>query len=172
VFILEPIVYSDSRGFFMETFHQQKINDLGIRYTFVQDNQSLSLKGTLRGLHYQIAHVQGKLMRVIRGSIYDVAVDLRKSSPTFGKWVGVELSAENKRQLWIPPCFAHGFYVLSEQAEVLYKTTDYYDAKAERCILWNDGDLKIDWPLTTEVSLLLSEKDKQGVAFKGAEVFD
>jgi dTDP-4-dehydrorhamnose 3,5-epimerase len=172
VFIIEPAVFVDARGFFMETFHQQKMNDLGITHTFVQDNQSLSSKGTLRGLHYQITHVQGKLVRAIRGTIYDVAVDLRKSSTTFGKWFGVELSAENKKQLWIPPCFAHGFYVLSDQAEVLYKTTDYYDAQAERCILWNDPDLNIEWPLSPEIPLLLSEKDQKGISLRNAEVFD
>jgi dTDP-4-dehydrorhamnose 3,5-epimerase len=172
VFVIEPAVFPDARGFFMEAFHQQKFNELGISHTFVQDNQSLSAKGTLRGLHYQVSHIQGKLVRVIRGAIYDVAVDLRKSSETFGKWFGVELSAENKKQLWIPPCFAHGFYVLSDQAEVLYKTTDYYDAKGERCIFWNDPDLGIAWPLSPDISLLLSEKDQDAVPFKQAEVFD
>ncbi|MGV8026736.1 MAG: dTDP-4-dehydrorhamnose 3,5-epimerase [Anaerolineaceae bacterium] len=171
VFVIEPVVFKDARGFFMEAFHQQKINEFGIPYTFVQDNQSLSTKGTLRGLHYQVSHIQGKLMRVLRGAIYDVAVDLRKSSATFGKWAGIELSAENKKQLWIPPCFAHGFYVLSDQAEVLYKTTDYYDAGGERCILWNDPDLGITWPLDPDVPLLLSNKDQKGVSFKQAEVF-
>lgn len=172
VLVIEPVVFEDDRGFFMEAFHQQKFNELGIQYTFVQDNQSLSAKGTLRGLHYQVAHIQGKLVRVIRGEIYDVAVDLRKSSDTFGKWFGIELSAENKKQLWIPPCFAHGFYVLSDQAEVLYKTTDYYDAEAERCIIWNDPDLDITWPLSANAPLLLSKKDQNGASFKEAEVFD
>jgi dTDP-4-dehydrorhamnose 3,5-epimerase len=172
VLVVQPDVFEDGRGFFMEAFHQQKFNEFGIPYTFVQDNQSLSAKGTLRGLHYQVSHIQGKLMRVLRGAIFDVAVDLRKSSDTFGKWFGIRLSAENKKQLWIPPCFAHGFYVLSEQAEVLYKTTDYYDAQAERCIIWNDPDLGIAWPLSTDIPLLLSNKDQKGVSFKQAEVFD
>lgn len=172
VIVVEPFVYQDDRGYFMETFHKQQYSEIGISYDFVQDNQSLSSGGTLRGLHYQVAHIQGKLVRVIRGEIYDVAVDLRKSSDTFGKWFGIELSAENKKQLWIPPCFAHGFYVLSDQAEVLYKTTDYYDAEAERCIIWNDPDLDITWPLSANAPLLLSKKDQNGASFKEAEVFD
>jgi len=172
VLVVQPDVFEDGRGFFLEAFHQQRYRDAGIQDTFVQDNQSLSTNGTLRGLHYQVTHIQGKLMRVLRGAIYDVAVDLRKGSATFGKWAGIELSAENKKQLWIPPCFAHGFYVLSDQAEVLYKTTDYYDAEGERCILWNDPDLGITWPLVPDAPLLLSNKDQKGVSFKQAEVFE
>ena len=172
VLVIEPTVFEDKRGFFMEAFHHQRYADAGIHDDFVQDNQSLSIKGTLRGLHYQVAHVQGKLVRVLMGSIFDVAVDLRKSSPTFGKWIGVELSAKKKNQFWVPPCFAHGFYVLSEQAEVLYKTTDYYDPQAERCIMWNDPDIGIEWPIYPQSPLLLSPKDQDGVDFKQAEVFE
>lgn len=170
--VIEPDVFADGRGFFMEAFHQQRYADAGIRYSFVQDNQSLSTRGTLRGLHYQINHVQGKLVRALQGTIFDVAVDLRKSSSTFGKWAGIELSTENKKQFWIPPCFAHGFYVLSGQAEVLYKTTAYYDPQAERCIIWDDPELGIAWQLLPEVPLLLSKKDQNGVPFRQAEVFE
>ncbi len=172
VLVIEPTVFEDQRGFFMEAYHFQRYAEAGISTVFVQDNQSLSIKGTLRGLHYQVAHVQGKLVRAVRGSIFDVAVDLRRSSPSFGKWVGVELSAENKNQLWVPPCFAHGFYVLSDQAEVLYKTSDYYDPQAERCIMWNDPDIGIEWPIDPQAPLLLSSKDQAGVNFKQAEVFE
>lgn len=172
VLVIEPTVFEDQRGFFMEAYHFQRYAEAGISTVFVQDNQSLSIKGTLRGLHYQVAHVQGKLVRAVRGSIFDVAVDLRHSSPFFGKWVGVELSAENKNQLWVPPYFAHGFYVLSEQAEVLYKTTDYYDPQAERCIIWNDPDIGIEWPIDLQAPLLFSSKDQAGVDFKQAEVFE
>jgi dTDP-4-dehydrorhamnose 3,5-epimerase len=172
VLIIEPTVFTDERGFFMEAFHRQRYADAGMHYDFVQDNQSLSMKGTLRGLHYQITHVQGKLVRALKGTIFDVAVDLRSHSPTFGKWVGVTLDAEKKNQLWIPPFFAHGFYVLSEQAEVLYKTTDYYDPSAERCIIWNDPYISIEWPMDEHAPLLLSSKDQQGIGFKQAEVFE
>ncbi|MDP2966561.1 MAG: dTDP-4-dehydrorhamnose 3,5-epimerase [Pelolinea sp.] len=168
----EPRVFSDERGFFMESYRRDKFHQAGIPHEFVQDNHSFSIKGTLRGLHYQISHVQGKLVRVTSGEIFDAAVDLRKSSPNFGKWVGLILSAENKKQLWIPPGFAHGFYTLSPQADVLYKTTDYYDPAGDRCLIWNDPVICITWPLDPQVPLLLSEKDKQGTSFKNAEVFE
>lgn len=170
VLILEPKVYGDARGFFFESFNQNLFNQAtGLNLQFVQDNHSRSSQGVLRGLHYQIQHAQGKLVRVVRGSVFDVAVDIRQSSPTFGQWVGVELSEENNRQLWIPPCLAHGFLVLSESADFLYKTTDYYAPEHERSIIWNDADLGIQWPLNDEPKL--SAKDQAGVAFKQAELF-
>lgn len=169
---IEPQVFGDERGFFMETYRQDLLYQAGITYEFVQDNHSSSLKGTLRGLHYQISHVQGKLIRVIEGEIFDVAVDLRKSSVYFGKWVGTLLSDKNKKQLWIPPGFAHGFYTLSQSAQILYKATDYYDPDGERCICWDDPSIKIDWPIDHQVPLLLSDKDKKGRQFKDAEVFE
>jgi dTDP-4-dehydrorhamnose 3,5-epimerase len=169
---IEPQVFGDERGFFMETYQKDKFYQAGIAYEFVQDNHSSSLKGTLRGLHYQVSHVQGKLIRVIEGEIFDVAVDLRKSSAYFGEWVGSFLSAKNKKQLWIPPGFAHGFYTLSLSAQVLYKATDYYDPDGERCIRWNDPTINIDWPIDHQVPLLLSGKDQQGRLFKDAEVFE
>ncbi|WII71841.1 dTDP-4-dehydrorhamnose 3,5-epimerase [Bdellovibrio sp. 22V] len=170
-YLIEPKVYSDDRGFFFESFNQRKFNELigNDSYSFVQDNHSKSSKGVLRGLHYQIQHPQGKLVRVTQGEVFDVAVDLRKSSATFGKWFGTVLSAENKLQLWMPPGFAHGFVVLSETAEFLYKTTDFYAPEYERCLMWNDRDLKIDWTYAGEP--ILSEKDKKGMNFKNAEVF-
>lgn len=168
-FVLEPRVFGDSRGFFFESFNQRAFAEAtGTETCFVQDNHSRSARGVLRGLHYQIRQPQGKLVRVVRGAVFDVAVDLRKSSPTFGQWVGVELSEENQRQLWVPPGFAHGFVVLSESADFLYKTTDYYAPEHERCIIWNDPDIGIDWPLQNPV---LSAKDQAGQAFAGAEVF-
>ena len=170
VLIIEPKVFGDARGFFYESFNQQAFNDAtGTNYQFVQDNHSRSANGVLRGLHYQIEQPQGKLVRVARGSVFDVAVDIRKSSPTFGKWVGVELSEENQRQMWVPPGFAHGFIVTSESADFLYKTTDFYAPKHERCIAWNDPALGIQWPLTA--SLSLSAKDLQGLALYEAETF-
>ena len=170
VLILEPKVYGDARGFFFESFNQNLFNQAtGLNLQFVQDNHSRSSQGVLRGLHYQIQRAQGKLVRVVRGSVFDVAVDIRQSSPTFGQWVGVELSEENNRQLWIPPCLAHGFLVLSESADFLYKTTDYYAPEHERSIIWNDADLGIEWPLNTEPKL--SAKDQAGVPFKQAELF-
>ena len=170
VLIIEPKVLGDARGFFYESFNQKAFNEAtGTNYQFVQDNHSRSSKGVLRGLHYQIEQPQGKLVRVVRGAVFDVAVDIRKSSPTFGKWVGVELSEENHRQLWMPPGFAHGFLVLSESAEFLYKTTDYYTPEHERCIAWNDPDLGIQWPMTASPSL--SAKDQQGLALCKAETF-
>lgn len=169
VLILEPKVFGDARGFFFESFNAKQFEEAtGLQRTFVQDNHSRSAKGVLRGLHYQIEHSQGKLVRVVAGEVYDVAVDLRKSSPTFGKWVGVTLSAENKRQLWVPEGFGHGFVVTSESAEFLYKTTDYWYAEHERSIVWNDPTLAIDWPIA---SPLLAAKDAAGQLFAEAEVY-
>jgi dTDP-4-dehydrorhamnose 3,5-epimerase len=171
VFVLEPKVFGDARGFFFESYNARGFEAAtGARPDFVQDNHSRSGKGVLRGLHYQIRQPQGKLVRVTAGEVFDVAVDLRKSSPTFGKWYGHLLSEENKLQLWIPTGFAHGFMVLSERADFLYKTTDYWAPEFERCIAWNDPDLAIDWPLTG-MTPLVSAKDAQGVAFRNAEVF-
>ena len=170
VVLIKPKVFGDARGFFFESFNQQAFNEAtGTSHDFVQDNHSRSSKGVLRGLHYQIQQPQGKLVRVVRGSVFDVAVDIRKSSPTFGQWVGAELTEENQHQLWVPPGFAHGFVVLSESADFLYKTTDYYAPAHERCIAWNDPDLAVDWRFDGTPSL--SAKDAQGVAFKNAEVF-
>ncbi len=170
VLILEPKVFGDERGFFKESFNRNTFAEAtGVRTEFVQDNYSRSSKNVLRGLHYQIEHAQGKLVFVGRGSVFDVAVDLRRSSPTFGRWVGAELSDRNHRQLWVPPGFAHGFVVLSESVDFLYKTTDYYAPEHERCIAWNDPTLAIDWPLDGEPRL--SGKDRQGVAFENAEYF-
>lgn len=169
VIILEPRVFGDQRGFFFESFNARDFADAtGLQCAFVQDNHSRSAKGVLRGLHYQVQQAQGKLVRVTAGEVYDVAVDLRRSSPTFGKWVGTLLSAENNRQLWVPEGFAHGFVVLSEFAEFLYKTTDYYAPEHERCIRWDDPTLAIDWPL--EGSPQLSAKDQAGVSFVDAQV--
>jgi dTDP-4-dehydrorhamnose 3,5-epimerase len=169
---IQPKVYQDNRGFFMEAYQKNKYFEAGINYEFVQDNHSSSKQGTLRGLHYQITHTQGKLVRAVIGEIFDVAVDLRRSSPTFGKWVGVILSAENKEQFWIPPGFAHGFFVLSEQADVIYKATDYFDPDGERCLRWDDPTLSIDWPIPQDVTPLVSEKDANGSSFLDAEVFE
>lgn len=172
VLIIEPKVFGDARGFFYESFNQKAFNAAtGTNHHFVQDNHSKSSQGVLRGLHYQIQQAQGKLVRVVQGAVFDVAVDIRQSSPTFGKWVGVELSADNHRQLWVPPGFAHGFLVLSESAEFLYKTTDYYAPQHERCIAWNDPQLAIAWP-DIGMAPLLSAKDAQGVALSAAERFD
>jgi dTDP-4-dehydrorhamnose 3,5-epimerase len=169
--VIEPTVFGDDRGFFFESYNQRRFQELtGVRTEFVQDNHSRSARNVLRGLHYQIQQAQGKLVRVTAGSVYDVAVDLRKSSPTFGQWYGLELSAENKRQLWIPPGFAHGFLVTSEHAEFLYKTTDYYAPEHERAILWNDPALGIEWPLNGEP--LLSGKDQKALLLAAAEVFE
>jgi dTDP-4-dehydrorhamnose 3,5-epimerase len=171
VLIIQPRVFEDDRGFFMETYQEQKYFDAGLDYHFVQDNHSSSKRWTLRGLHYQIYQTQGKLVRVGLGEIFDVAVDLRKNSLNFGKWVGAYLSAENKHQFWIPPGFAHGFLVLSEEADVLYKATDYYNPQAERCIQWNDPDISIEWPLPADVEPVISTKDLNGTSFKDSEVF-
>jgi dTDP-4-dehydrorhamnose 3,5-epimerase len=170
VFMIEPKVFGDERGFFYESFNARKFEELtGIATTFVQDNHSKSSKNVLRGLHYQLHQTQGKLLRVVAGEVFDVAVDIRKSSPTFGKWVGVTLSADNKRQLWVPPGFAHGFIVTSDSAEFLYKTTDYWAPEHERAILWNDPAVGIEWPI--EGAPVLSGKDQQGKLLADAEVF-
>jgi len=170
VMIIEPKVFGDARGFFLESFNAKAFAEAtGVDLPFVQDNHSRSAQGVLRGLHYQIQQAQGKLVRVVRGSVFDVAVDVRRSSPNFGRWVGVELSEDNHRQLWVPPGFAHGFLVLSASADFLYKTTDYYAPEHERCVLWNDPAIGIDWPLPGEP--LLSGKDQAGVLLKDAEVF-
>ena len=170
VVLIEPKVFGDARGFFLESFNQRAFNEAtGTDHAFVQDNHSRSGKGVLRGLHYQIQQPQGKLVRVVRGAVFDVAVDLRKASATFGQWVGAELTEDNQHQLWVPPGFAHGFVVLSDSADFLYKTTDYYAPQYERCIAWNDPDLAIDWRLEGEPSL--SAKDAQGVALAAAETF-
>jgi dTDP-4-dehydrorhamnose 3,5-epimerase len=169
--VLEPKVFGDSRGFFFESYNQRALAELaGITDIFVQDNHSRSARNVLRGLHYQIQQPQGKLVRVVAGTVFDVAVDIRRSSPTFGRWVGVELSADNKRMAWIPKGFAHGFLVLSEYAEFLYKTTDFWAPEHERSIAWDDPDLGIEWPI--QGAPVLSAKDKAGVRLKAAEVFD
>jgi dTDP-4-dehydrorhamnose 3,5-epimerase len=171
VVIFEPKVFGDDRGFFYESFNAKAfLEATGCEVSFVQDNHSKSAKNVLRGLHYQIQQPQGKLVRVAIGEVYDVAVDLRRSSEYFGQWVGVHLSAENKRQLWVPPGFAHGFLVMSENAEFLYKTTDYYAPAYERSLLWNDPELGIEWPITEEP--ILSGKDQIGKLFKDADVFE
>jgi len=170
VLVLEPKVFGDSRGFFMESFNQRVFGELtGVQLPFVQDNHSRSAQGVLRGLHYQLRQPQGKLVRVARGAVFDVAVDVRRGSPTFGRWVGAELSEENQRQLWVPPGFAHGFLVLSASADFLYKTTDYYAPEHERCIAWDDPQLGVAWPLSAPPQL--SAKDQKGVSLAQAEVF-
>jgi len=168
--LLEPAIHEDERGFFFESFNQKRFEDAtGLNIRFVQDNHSRSVKRVLRGLHYQIRRPQGKLLRVTAGEVFDAAVDLRRSSPTFGKFVGIVLSAANKKQLWIPEGFAHGYLVLSDAAEVLYKTTDYYAPEHERCLIWNDPDVGIDWPKDGEP--ILSAKDRLGLTLSKAEVF-
>ncbi len=166
-----PKVFEDARGFFMETYRQDLFLQQGIPAEFVQDNHSASARGVLRGLHYQIEHSQGKLVRVTAGEVYDVAVDLRRSSPTFGRWVGLHLSAERKNQVWIPGGFAHGFYVLSERAEMNYKATDYYAPQCERTVLWNDPAIGIRWPIGNGTSPILSPKDAAGKLLAEAETF-
>ncbi len=170
VFILEPRLFGDERGFFFESYNQQTMAEAGIMEAFVQDNHSSSRRNVLRGLHYQVKQPQGKLVRVVEGEILDVAVDLRRSSPSFGRWEAVPLSAENKRMLWIPSGFAHGFCVKSEQAQVLYKATDFYAPARERTLIWNDPQLKIDWQL--EGNPIVSAKDQRGVMLRDAETFD
>lgn len=172
VILIEPHVFGDERGFFMETYQEQKFAEAGIHAVFVQDNHSGSQRGTLRGLHYQIRQAQGKLVRVVAGEVYDVAVDLRRSSPTFGKWEGVCLSAENKRQIWIPPGFAHGFFVLSDWAEVVYKATEFYAPDWERTLIWNDAQLAIEWPLSEDVQPIVSDKDSTGSSLSEAETYE
>jgi dTDP-4-dehydrorhamnose 3,5-epimerase len=170
VLLIEPKVFGDERGFFFESFnHRDWVGKTGIDRAFVQDNHSRSIKGVLRGLHYQIQQAQGKLVRVTVGEVYDVAVDLRKSSPTFGKWIGLHLSAENKKQLWVPEGFGHAFVVLSDVAEFLYRTTDYYAPRHERCIIWDDPDIGIDWPI--DFAPILSDKDAKGLLLRDAEVY-
>ena len=170
LYIIEPDVFSDNRGFFLEVWNRKKFAEAGLDLDFVQINHSRSVKNTLRGLHYQVENVQGKLVRVTSGKIFDVVVDLRKSRPTFGKWFGIELSIENQKMLWIPPGFAHGFLVLSDFAEFQYNCSDFYNPAAERCISWNDPQLNIAWPLEGQQPIL-SPKDLQGCNFAQAEVF-
>jgi len=171
VLIIEPAVFADARGFFLETWNRRKFSEAGLDLDFVQDNHSQSVKNTLRGLHYQLQNTQGKLVRVNRGEVYDIAVDIRRSSPTFGRWVGEVVSAENKKLFWVPPGFAHGFLVLSDVAEFQYKCTDYYNPAAERCIAFDDPDLAIDWPVKDPARLILSEKDRAGKPLKTADLF-
>ena len=172
IVLIEPKVFGDERGFFMETYQAQRFAEAGITIAFVQDNHSGSAQGTLRGLHYQIRQPQAKLVRVVAGEVFDVAVDLRRRSPTLGHWVGTHLSAANKRQIWIPVGFAHGFYVLSEWAEVVYKASDFYSPRWERTLLWNDPAVGIAWPLTSSVLPNLSPKDAQGMLLSEADLFD
>lgn len=172
IIIIEPKVFGDQRGFFMETYQADRYAEAGIHANFVQDNHSGSRQGILRGLHYQIRQTQSKLVQVISGEIYDVAVDLRRKSPTFGRWVGMRLAAENRQLIWIPKGFAHGFYVLSEWAEVLYKVDDYYAPEWERTLIWNDPEIGIQWPLDLGFTPILSEKDAQGLPLSQAELFD
>ena len=171
VLVIEPKVFGDARGFFYESFNQQAFNEAtGTNHQFVQDNHSRSAKGVLRGLHYQIEQPQGKLVRVVRGAVFDVAVDIRRSSPTFGQWVGIELTEDNHKQFWVPPGFAHGFVVLSNSADFLYKTTSYYAPQHERCISWKDPEIDIQWP-DLACDFMLSYKDQQGLQLVLAEVF-
>ena len=171
LYIIEPTKHGDSRGYFVETYNKRDMAESGFDIEFVQDNQSMSTKGVLRGLHFQKQYSQSKLVRCIRGEVFDVAVDLREGSPTFGKWTGIRLSAENKKQFWIPEGFGHGFVVLSDTAEFLYLTSDFYAPEHERAIVWNDPDLAVDWPLPPGASPLLSAKDQQAPRFREAEVF-
>jgi len=172
VMVIRPKVFEDARGFFMDTWHKQRFEQEGIDASFVQDSHSGSKAGTIRGLHYQIKKAQGKLIRVVKGEAFDVAVDIRRSSPDFGQWAGEVLSAENHKVIWIPPGFAHGFLVLSETAEFEYKCTDYYAPEHERTLQWDDPDIGIDWPLLEEEKPLLSDKDALGLPLKDAEVYD
>ncbi len=171
VVVVEPVVHDDDRGFFMEVWHEQAFDEAGIDARFVQDNHSKSSGGVLRGLHYQVKQAQGKLVRVVAGEVFDVAVDLRKTSPTFGRWVGETLSATNKRSIWVPPGFAHGFFVTSESAEIVYRCTDYYAPQHERTLLWNDPDVAIEWPSIGPGQPVLSAKDTAGDRLKEAEVY-
>ncbi len=169
--IIEPVVFGDSRGFFFETFRDELFRQSVAEVTFVQENHSKSTQGVLRGLHYQLKNTQGKLVRVISGEVFDVAVDLRQNSPDFGKWIGTTLSAENMRMFWVPEGFAHGFYVMSDEAEFVYKCTDYYAPEYERSILWNDPKIGIDWPLINNKPPALSQKDENAELLENAEVF-
>ena len=171
VVYFEPQIHGDRRGYFMETWRADLFAEHGVDLPFVQENQSSSSRGVLRGLHYQIRQTQGKLVRVISGRVFDVAVDLRRSSPTFGRWTGVELSTENRRLFWVPPGFGHGFYVLSEQAEFVYKCTDYYAPQHERVVRYDDPEIGIGWPLVDGVETVLSDKDSAGLAFRDADLF-
>ena len=170
--LIEPRVFGDERGFFIETWSERNFSEHGLELNFLQDNLSRSARGILRGLHYQIRHPQGKLVRCTRGEVFDVAVDVRRSSPTFGRWEGVVLSEENKSSLWVPPGFAHGFYVISESADFQYKCSDIYSPEHERTIAWNDPDLGVAWPVHEGTTPTLSEKDAIGTSFADAEVFD
>lgn len=173
VLIFEPRVFGDSRGFFLESFNRKTFRETtGLDVDFVQDNHSRSAGGVLRGLHYQIRQPQGKLVRVVRGAVFDVSVDLRRSSPTFGQWAGVELTEDNHRQLWVPPGFAHGFYVLTDSADFLYKTTDYYFPEHERSLLWNDPAIAISWPIAEGTDPIISAKDANAAKLSEAEVFE
>lgn len=173
VLIIEPRVFGDSRGFFFESFNQEVFSQsTGLDVQFVQDNHSRSVKGVLRGLHYQVNRPQGKLVRVVRGAVFDVAVDIRKSSPTFGQWVGIELTEDNYRQLWLPPGFAHGFYVLSDITDFLYKTTEYYFSDFDRSIMWNDREIAITWPIEAGTSPIVSSRDEKAARLIDAEVFE
>jgi dTDP-4-dehydrorhamnose 3,5-epimerase len=171
VVLIEPKLVEDARGTFMETWEARKFGNAGIAVSFVQDNQSSSRRGVLRGLHYQLHQPQGKLDRVVSGEVFDVAVDLRRSSPTFGRWVGEVLSSSNKRMMWIPPGFAHGFLAMSEQTEFVYKCTDFYDPASERTLRWDDPDVAIDWPISQQLQPILSDKDRNGKSLKEAECF-
>jgi len=171
VIVIDPVVFEDARGFFMETWQARKFAAAGIDAVFVQDSHSRSTQGTVRGLHYQIEQAQGKLIRVIQGAAFDVLVDLRQTSPTYGQWVGEELSAGNRKIIWVPPGFAHGFQALSESAEIEYRCTDYYAPEHERTIRWDDPDIGIDWPLKAGQESMMSDKDLAGVAFADAEVY-
>lgn len=172
VFLIKPKMFKDERGFFFETFRKDKFDEASIKFDFVQNNHSGSKKGVLRGLHYQIQQAQGKLVRVVSGEIFDVAVDIRRSSPNFGKWAGEVLSSDNRHQLWVPPGFAHGFYVISDWAEVTYKTTDYYAPQWERTILWNDPEIGINWPIDAGDVPSVSQKDIDGKLLKEADTFE
>jgi dTDP-4-dehydrorhamnose 3,5-epimerase len=171
VLVIEPVVHEDPRGFFVEAWHSTKYRDAGIDRPFVQDNQSRSTRGVLRGLHYQIEQAQGKLVRVSSGEVFDVAVDLRRSSPTFGRWTGVLLSGKNQRQIWVPPGFAHGFYVTSDSADVIYKCTDFYNPRSERTLRWDDAEVGIDWPLVEGRAPVVSAKDAAGLSLRTAPTY-
>jgi dTDP-4-dehydrorhamnose 3,5-epimerase len=171
VILNEPDVFNDERGFSMEAYQARRFSKAGISVNFVQDNHSRSIKNTLRGLHYQIQHPQAKLVRVVYGQVFDVAVDIRRSSPSFGKWIGEMLSAENKRQIWIPEGFAHGIYILSDWADVIYKVSDYYSPESERTIIWNDPTIEIEWPLLDGLGPILSSRDAKGILLGESELF-